>query len=134
MTYFYYFCICTQCFKIISVYICNCFLSNDFSRGSSKPRFLDQSIVETFTIQGTEDDPQGSCPRCNGKVFEAEKMISMRNVYHKRCFTCKECERPMDQFIACDAPDGENEKSMMILFYIFEAHILKLFGYYYYYF
>ncbi len=33
-------------------------------------------------------------------------MISMRHVYHKKCFTCKECARPMDQFIACDAPDG----------------------------
>jgi hypothetical protein len=41
------------------------------------------------------------------QVFEAEKMISMRHVYHKKCFTCKECMRPMDQFIACDAPDGE---------------------------
>ena len=75
-----------------------------FFRGSSKPRFLDASIVETFTIQAADGD--NPCPRCNGKVFEAEKMISMRHVYHKKCFTCKECERPMDQFIACDAPDG----------------------------
>lgn len=60
--------------------------------------------METWTIQaGDSDNP---CPRCNGKVFEAEKMISMRHVYHKKCFSCKECQRPLDQFIACDAPDG----------------------------
>ena len=74
--------------------------------GSSKPKFLDGAALETWTIQGAEDE-SNVCPRCNGKVFEAEKMISMRHVYHKKCFTCKECTRPMDQFIACDAPDGK---------------------------
>lgn len=73
--------------------------------GSSKPKFLDGAIIETWTIQAGEDDRP--CPRCNGKVFEAEKMISMRHVYHKKCFSCKECQRPLDHFIACDAPDGE---------------------------
>jgi hypothetical protein len=33
-------------------------------------------------------------------------MTSMNHIYHKKCFTCKECLRPMDQFLACDAPDG----------------------------
>jgi len=75
-------------------------------RGSSKPRFLDGAQLETWTVQAGEDE-SNACPRCNGKVFEAEKMISMRHVYHKKCFTCHECSRPMDQFIACDAPDGE---------------------------
>ena len=88
---------------------------------------MDQSIVETFTIQGSEDG-DASCPRCNGKVFEAEKMISMRHVYHKRCFTCKECERPMDQFIACDAPDGENEIYDFILYFCSPHFIIR---YYY---
>jgi len=74
-------------------------------RGTSKPKFLDGAALETWIIQGGESD--NPCPRCNGKVFEAEKMISMRHVYHKKCFTCRECSRPMDQFIACDAPDGE---------------------------
>ena len=115
--------------KIILVLRDNCinliisFLMN-FFRGSSKPRFLDQSIVETFTIQGSEDG-DASCPRCNGKVFEAEKMISMRNVYHKRCFTCKECERPMDQFIACDAPDGE--KQNRFYFIVFSPYLIIFF-------
>jgi len=74
-------------------------------RGSSKPKFLDNAALETWTIQaGEEENP---CPRCSGKVFEAERMISTRHQYHKKCFTCKECTRPMDQFIACDSPDGE---------------------------
>jgi hypothetical protein len=71
----------------------------------SKPKFFDIANVETWTIQGRESD--NPCPRCNGKVFEAEKMTSMNHIYHKKCFTCKECLRPMDQFLACDAPDGE---------------------------
>ena len=41
------------------------------------------------------------------QVFDAEKMSSSRHAYHKKCFTCRECERMMDAFIACDTPDGE---------------------------
>ena len=41
------------------------------------------------------------------QVFDAEKMMSSRHAYHKKCFTCRECERPMDSFIACDTPDGQ---------------------------
>lgn len=65
---------------------------------------MDGANLETWTIQAGEDD--NPCPRCNGKVFDAEKMASLSHVYHKKCFTCKECARLMDQFIACDAPDG----------------------------
>ena len=43
-------------------------------------------------------------------MFDAEKMVSLRHVYHKKCFTCRECERMMDAFIACDTPDGEQEQ------------------------
>lgn len=100
-------------------------------RGSSKPKFLDGANVETWTIQAGESD--NPCPRCNGKVFEAEKMISMRHVYHKKCFTCKECQRPMDQLIACDAPDGEivckpcyGKKYSCVAFTLSGADVLKL--------
>ena len=44
------------------------------------------------------------------QVFDAEKMSSSRHAYHKKCFTCRECERMMDAFIACDTPDGERER------------------------
>jgi len=74
-------------------------------RGSSKPKFYEESAVATHVIQGKENEK--ACPRCNGMVFPAEKMVSLNNWYHKKCFSCFECSRPMDQFIACDAPDGE---------------------------
>ena len=34
-------------------------------------------------------------------------MVSLNNWYHKKCFSCRDCQRPLDQFIACDTPDGE---------------------------
>jgi len=74
-------------------------------RGSSKPRFYEESAVATHTIQGKEGDK--SCPRCHGMVYPAEKMISLNNWYHKRCFSCRDCARPLDPFISCDTPDGE---------------------------
>jgi len=57
-------------------------------------------------IQGGSDDKE-TCPRCNGKVFHAEKMLSKNNVFHKSCFTCFECKRPLDSMTCCDSPDGE---------------------------
>ncbi|TRY73464.1 hypothetical protein TCAL_02229 [Tigriopus californicus] len=73
--------------------------------GNSNPKFYNNSQIETYTIQaGAEDNP---CPRCNGKVFEAEKMMSTHHVYHKRCFSCRECQRRLDPFAAQEAPDGE---------------------------
>ena len=43
-------------------------------------------------------------------MFSAEKMISGAHVYHKKCFSCKECERPLDSFSAKDAPDGKDSR------------------------
>ena len=95
--------------------------------GSSKPRFLDGAQLETWTVQAGEDE-SNACPRCNGKVFEAEKMISMRHVYHKKCFTCHECSRPMDQFIACDAPDGKQSTFLLSSFFIIFIKFLSRFA------
>ena len=61
-------------------------------------------------------------------------MISMRNVYHKRCFTCKECERPMDQFIACDAPDGEKQNRFHFILVVFSPYLIIFFNQSMYYF
>ena len=38
------------------------------------------------------------CPRCGGKVFEAEKMLVGHGAYHKKCFSCKICARPVDSY------------------------------------
>ena len=43
-----------------------------------------------------EPGDETGCPRCGGKVFEAEKMASKTGWYHKLCFTCKICNRLMD--------------------------------------
>jgi len=74
-------------------------------RGSSKPKFFDEANVATHTIAGKEGEK--NCPRCAGMVFPAEKMVSMNNWYHKRCFSCRDCGRPMDPFLCYDTPDME---------------------------
>lgn len=53
-------------------------------------------------------------------------MISMRHVYHKKCFTCKECCRPMDHFISCDAPDGKPSISCALDYFVFSEIIIDL--------
>ena len=37
-------------------------------RGRSKPRFLDGAAIETWKIQGNEEESAITCPKCNGKV------------------------------------------------------------------
>ena len=81
--------------------------------------------TNTTSIRG---DPQNrdTCPRCGGIVFHAERMLSKENVstinisilsililmfgfqsFHKKCFTCFDCKRPLDSTTVCDAPNGE---------------------------
>lgn len=52
------------------------------SRNSSIPNMfkvdddvLARSIVETWVIKAEKGDPD-CCPKCDGKVFEAEKMVT----------------------------------------------------------
>jgi len=47
------------------------------------------------------------CPRCRGVVFAAEQMLAKGSVWHKKCFSCSECKRPLDSVLACDGPDRE---------------------------
>ena len=44
--------------------------------------------------------------RCGGAVFEAEKLTVKDDVYHKRCFTCMRCSRPLDSLIVMTSTDG----------------------------
>ncbi|QQP39101.1 CLUMA_CG020903_ isoform A, partial [Caligus rogercresseyi] len=74
-------------------------------RGNCKPQYFDESKIFTTTISG--DESGDNCPRCGGRVFAAEMIASLKNVYHMKCFTCKECFRPLDKFISCDGPDGD---------------------------
>ncbi|XP_063379703.1 muscle LIM protein Mlp84B isoform X1 [Cydia fagiglandana] len=47
------------------------------------------------------------CPRCGGMVFAAEQQLAKGTMWHKRCFNCAECHRPLDSMLACDGPDKE---------------------------
>lgn len=31
----------------------------------------------------------------------------MVQMWHKKCFNCAECHRPLDSMLACDGPDKE---------------------------
>jgi len=48
------------------------------------------------------------CPRCGGKVFQAERLLSGHGVYHRSCFRCAEveCGRSLDAASYCDSPEG----------------------------
>ena len=56
---------------------------------------LPMEASDRSKIKAEPGDDTG-CPRCNGKVFEAEKMASKSGWFHKLCFTCKLCNRLMD--------------------------------------
>jgi len=64
----------------------------------STAKFIDTSAIQA--------PPGKGCPRCGGQVFHAEQMFSKGNIYHKKCFSCYACKRPLDSVLACDAPDG----------------------------
>ncbi|XP_076035485.1 muscle LIM protein Mlp84B-like isoform X10 [Oratosquilla oratoria] len=60
--------------------------------------------IDTMSILAAEGE---GCPRCGGKVFSAEEKLSRARKWHKRCFNCCECHRPLDSMVACDGPDSE---------------------------
>ncbi|XP_069680622.1 muscle LIM protein Mlp84B isoform X4 [Periplaneta americana] len=47
------------------------------------------------------------CPRCGGAVFAAEQQLAKGTMWHKKCFNCADCHRPLDSVLACDGPDRE---------------------------
>lgn len=51
--------------------------------------------------------PGQGCPRCGGAVFAAEQQLAKGTMWHKKCFNCAECHRPLDSTLACDGPDRE---------------------------
>ena len=63
-----------------------------------------QSMVETTTILADEGD-KNKCPRCSGKVFEAEKMASNKGLFHRKCFNCQDCHRALDFSSVNDGPE-----------------------------
>ncbi|XP_043227681.1 muscle LIM protein Mlp84B-like isoform X2 [Amphibalanus amphitrite] len=64
----------------------------------------DWTRTDTTTIKAS---PGQGCPRCGGAVFAAEMMLSKGREWHKSCFNCRDCKRPLDSTIACDGPDKD---------------------------
>ncbi|CAL4124982.1 unnamed protein product [Meganyctiphanes norvegica] len=69
-----------------------------------KDNRAEMSALDTTLISAA---PGEGCPRCGGKVFNAEEKLSRGRKWHKRCYNCCECRRPLDSMVLCDAPDGE---------------------------
>merc|ERR1719384_1293044 len=61
---------------------------------------------DTTLIAGDDGEPT-NCPRCNGKVFEAEKMNTKKGLYHKKCFSCISCRSQLHYYGAIEGPDDE---------------------------
>ena len=61
--------------------------------------------LDTTSIVG--DGALGTCPRCQGKVFAAEKMVAASGYYHRHCFRCVLCSQPLDSTSVCDGPDNK---------------------------
>lgn len=52
--------------------------------------------------------PEGTgCPRCKGAVFAAEQQLARGTMWHKKCYNCCNCHRPLDSTLQCDGPDKE---------------------------
>ncbi len=62
--------------------------------------------MDVRAIQGNEGD-RSTCPRCTGKVFEAERMVTRVGSYHRNCFSCVECNKKLDSTDVCEGPDRE---------------------------
>ena len=57
--------------------------------------------MDVKAIQG-EDGEKNCCPRCGGKVFEAERCVTRIGSYHKACFSCIECSKKLDSTTVCE--------------------------------
>ena len=52
------------------------------------------------TDMGRFPAPSGDssrCPRCTGRVFDAEKMVAKAGWFHRVCFRCFICTKLLDQ-------------------------------------
>ncbi len=64
------------------------------------------STPKSMMILLDPEDP-AACPRCGGKVFEAEKISSRSFLFHKNCFSCKACGHRLDATTSMEGPNGE---------------------------
>ena len=107
---------CFDCYKLLDS--TNFFDGQNggiFCRSCHKSRFEDfksknseyaKAVVNTSVISSSISED--ACPRCYGKVFDAEKMAMRSGMYHKKCFTCVTCHRNLDYLLAIDGPQAKD--------------------------
>jgi hypothetical protein len=61
--------------------------------------------TDTTKIKGHNHDE--TCPKCQGKVFEAEKVLTRKHCFHKSCFKCSACSTALDQSSVREDTNGE---------------------------
>ena len=64
------------------------------------------SYIESDSILAPDGDID-KCPRCGGKVFSAERCAMRSGQYHRKCFTCFDCQRALNASLATDGPNNE---------------------------
>lgn len=74
--------------------------------------FREEEMVKCRPIGNTDTTsikaPAGTgCPRCGGMVFAAEQQLARGTMWHKQCYNCVDCHRPLDSTLQCDGPDKE---------------------------
>jgi hypothetical protein len=57
--------------------------------------------MDVKAIPGEKGD-RGCCPRCEGKVFEAERMVTRVGSFHRNCYSCIECNKKLDSTTCCE--------------------------------
>lgn len=51
-------------------------------------------ILYAFFSKGTAEQEK-ICRACNRNVYKMEEVKAERNIYHKNCFRCSECRKPL---------------------------------------
>ena len=86
----------SELFKI-KVYCKHCYATKFGHRQKSDYK----GWMDVKAIPG-EDGDKLTCPRCSGKVFEAERCVTRVGSYHKGCFSCIECSKKLDSTTCCE--------------------------------
>ncbi|KAF4523286.1 hypothetical protein B566_EDAN009409 [Ephemera danica] len=88
-----------------------CFKCRDCTKTLDSVLACDGPDKEVYckTCYGKKWGPHAGqgCPRCGGMVFAAEQQLAKGTMWHKKCFNCSECHRPLDSVLACDGPGRE---------------------------
>jgi hypothetical protein len=58
-------------------------------------KFQDQSVKSCIWYDSSTIKDEKGCPRCGGAVFQNEEIIEKGISFHKKCFTCCQCNRPL---------------------------------------